>query len=82
LEVVGQRPGQRTFEVQQWRWIVERTSGWLGRYRRLSKGYEHTRRSGEAWIDIAMTHRMTRHSSPDKNAGDDLRRRPPKRPKP
>ena len=24
------------------RWVVERTFGWLGRYRRLSKDYEHT----------------------------------------
>lgn len=37
LEVSGKRPGQRTFEVHKWRWIVERTFGWLGRYRRLSK---------------------------------------------
>ena len=37
LEVVTQRPGQTTFEVQKWRWIVERTFGWFGRYRRLSK---------------------------------------------
>ena len=37
LEVVSKRPGQTTFEVQKWRWIVERTFGWFGRYRRLSK---------------------------------------------
>src|SRR5262249_26172705 len=28
LEVVTKRPGQTTFEVQKWRWIVERTFGW------------------------------------------------------
>jgi putative transposase len=37
LEVVTKRPGQTTFEVQKWRWIVERTFGWFNRYRRLSK---------------------------------------------
>src|SRR5262249_45493822 len=37
LEVVTKRPGQTTFEVQPMRWIVERTFGWFGRYRRLSK---------------------------------------------
>jgi len=37
LEVVTKRPGQKTFEVQKWRWIVERTFGWFNRYRRLSK---------------------------------------------
>jgi len=50
LEVVSKRPGQTTFEVQQWRWIVERTFGWFGRYRRLSKDYEHNPASSEAWI--------------------------------
>jgi putative transposase len=42
------------------RWIVERTFGWFGRYRRLSKDYEHNPASSEAWIYIAMIHRMAR----------------------
>ena len=50
LEVSGKRPGQTTFEVHKWRWIVERTFGWFGRYRRLSKDYEHNPASSEAWI--------------------------------
>ncbi len=79
LEVVANRPGQTTFEVQKWRWIVERTFGWFGRYRRLSKDYEHTTESSEAWIYIAMIHRMSRFCLPDKNKDDDLMRRPPKR---
>jgi len=54
LAVVSKRPGQTTFEVQTWRWIVERTFGWFGRYRRLSKDYEHNPRSSEAWVYIAM----------------------------
>ena len=76
LEVVLKRPGQRTFEVHKWRWIVERTFGWFGRYRRLSKDYEHTTTSSETWIYIAMIHRMSRFSLPDKNTDDDLLRRP------
>ena len=78
LEVVTKRPGQRTFEVQKWRWIVERTFGWFGRYRRLSKDYEHNPASSEAWIYIAMIHRMARSSLPAKNRDDDLLKRPPK----
>lgn len=78
LDVVLKRPGQTTFEVQKWRWIVERTFGWFGRYRRLSKDYEHNLKSSEAWIYIAMIHRMSRFSMPDKNKDDDLMRRPPK----
>jgi putative transposase len=78
LEVVTGRPGQTTFEVHKWRWVVERTFGWFGRYRRLSKDYEHTTQSSEAWIYIAMIHRMSRFGLPDKNADDDLMRRPAK----
>lgn len=77
LEVVLKRPGQATSEVQKGRWIVERTFGWFGRYRRLSKDYEHNTKSSEAWIYIAMVHRMSRFSLPDKNNDDDLLRRPP-----
>jgi len=79
LEVVAKRPGQTTFEVQKWRWIVERTFGWFGRYRRLSKDYEHSPRSSEVWIYIAMVHRMARFSLPERNRDDDLLRRPPRR---
>lgn len=79
LEVVRNRPGQTTFEVQKWRWIVERTFGWFNRYRRLSKDYEHNPKSSETWIYIAMTHRMARFGLPSKNRDDDLLKRPPKR---
>ena len=60
------------------RWLVERTFGWFGRYRRLSKDYEHNPKSSEAWIYIAMIHRMSRFSLPEKNRDDDLLKRPPK----
>jgi putative transposase len=42
------------------RWIVERTFGWLGRYRRHSKDYERNTASSEAMIYIAMSHLMLR----------------------
>lgn len=72
LDIVRPRPGQTTFEVQPWRWVVERTFGWFNRYRRLSKDYEHNPKSSEAWISIAMIHRMSRFDLPDKNKDDDL----------
>src|SRR5262249_420212 len=54
LQVVTRRPGAVGFEVQPMRWIVERTFGWFGRYRRLSKDYETYPRNGETWILVAM----------------------------
>jgi putative transposase len=35
---------------------MERSFGWLGRYRRLSKDYEELPESSEAWIDAAAIH--------------------------
>ena len=52
------------FVVLPKRWIVERTFAWLGRYRRLSKDYETNPRSSEAWIYIAMIHRMSQYVLP------------------
>ncbi len=61
------------------RWIVERTFGWLGRYRRLSKDYETNPRSSETWIYIAMIHRMARAMLPNRRDENRLRRRPKRR---
>jgi putative transposase len=58
--VVRKLVGQAGFVVQPRRWIVERTFGWLGRSRRLSKEYERTVESSEAFIKIAMIHLMVR----------------------
>ena len=82
LDIVTKREGAVGFEVQKWRWVVERTFGWFGRYRRLSKDYEHNPASSETWIYIAMIHRMSRYTLPEKNRDDDLLRRPRKRQKP
>src|SRR5665647_180085 len=46
--------------VKYCRWIVERTFGWLGRYRRLSKDYEGLTESSQALIYAAMVHIMIR----------------------
>ena len=58
--VVKKLVGQVGFVVQKKRWIVERTFGWLNRYRRLSKDYERTTASSEAFIKVAMIHLMVR----------------------
>jgi len=40
------------------RWVVERTFGWLGRYRRLSKDYERQAKTGETMVYLAMIRLM------------------------
>jgi len=57
---------------------MERIFGWFGRYRRLSKDYEHNPKSSETGIYIAMIHRLLRFRFPDKNKDDDLLTRPQK----
>lgn len=48
------------FVVLPRRWVVERTFARLGRCRRLSKDYEETVASGEAFVKLAMIHLMVR----------------------
>ena len=42
------------------RWVVERTFGWLNRFRRLSKDYEHRSAISEGFIYVSMIHVMLR----------------------
>jgi putative transposase len=58
LEIVNRPPDQKGFMVLPRRWVVERTFAWLGRYRRLSKDYEHCTRSSEGVIYIASIRTM------------------------
>ena len=48
------------FAVVPWRWIVERTFAWLGRYRRLKSDYECLPETTEALVHIAMIRLMVR----------------------
>ena len=48
------------FEILPRRWVVERTFGWLGRNRRLSKDYEGLPETEEALIYLAMVNLMLR----------------------
>ncbi len=56
VEVVKRTESE--FKVLPRRWVVERTFGWLGRYRRLSKDYELLPEVSEAMIYEAMVRLM------------------------
>jgi transposase len=59
--VIVQRPRHaQGLQVMPWRWIVERTCGWLHRSRRLRKDFEALPETTATWIRIAMIHLMVR----------------------
>jgi len=60
LEIVKRSDQIKGFVVLPKRWIVERTFGWFGRYKRLSKDYEYLTETSEAMIHGVMIHIMIR----------------------
>jgi putative transposase len=58
LIIVRRAAGATGFVVQPRRWVVERTLGWLGRWRRLSKDYEALPEVSEAMVTVAMIRLM------------------------
>ena len=58
LIVVRRAAGTTGFVVQPRRWVVERSLGWLGRWRRLSKDYEELPAVSEAMVTLAMIRLM------------------------
>ena len=64
VAIVKRKTGEKGFAVLPRRWVVERTFGWLGRYRVLSKDYEQLPESSEAMILIAMIQVMLKRLEP------------------
>jgi putative transposase len=64
LEIVKRTDDMTGFHVLPRRWVVERTFGWLNRWRRLSKDYEQLPQTGEtivyATMSLVMTRRLAR----------------------
>ena len=58
VEVIARN--SQTFEQLPKRWIVERTFGWLNRFRRLSKDYEAYSEVSEAMIYGSLIRLMVR----------------------
>lgn len=61
VQIVKRSDTAEGFEVLPRRWVVERTLAWLGRCRRLSKDWEKSIASAEAWVLVAHIRRVTRH---------------------
>ena len=58
MEVI--KRNSKEFEILPKRWIVERTFGWLNRFRRLSKDYELYAASSEVMIYGSLIRLMIR----------------------
>jgi len=61
VQIIKRSDTAEGFEVLPRRWVVERTFASLNRCRRLSKDWEKSIASAEAWILIAHIRRVTRH---------------------
>jgi putative transposase len=64
LEIATRPANAQGFVVVPVRWVVERTLAWLGRYRRLSKDYEHCTKSSEGVIYVASIATMLKRLAP------------------
>ena len=65
LTVVERPAGSVGLVHQPYRWVIERTNAWVGKYRRNSKDYERTTSSAEAMIQASMIHLMLQRLKPD-----------------
>jgi putative transposase len=64
LVLVHRPDGAQGWILLPKRWVVERTFGWLGWYRRHSKAYEKTTESCEAMIRISQVAQMLERLQP------------------
>ena len=58
LAIVRRPAGATGFAVRPRRWVVEWALGWLGRWRRVSRGYEALPEVPEAMVTLAMIRLM------------------------
>jgi putative transposase len=60
IEIVTRSQSVGTFKAEPKRWVIERTFAWLNRCRRLSKDFEATIASAEAWVLLASIRVLSR----------------------
>jgi len=63
VEVIRRSDRQKSFEVLPRRWVVERTFGWMTRWRRLVRDYEARIDVSEAMILVAMGGNLLRKNA-------------------
>ena len=64
IEIIKRSDDAKGFELLPKRWVVERSYGWMNRYRRLSKDYEGHCFLSRSWMLWAMIHKMTNSLHP------------------
>ena len=65
ITVVERPAGVKGLVHLPYRWVVERTNAWNGKYRRNSKDYERTTSSSEAMLKVSTIHLMLNRLRPD-----------------
>jgi len=65
IEIIRRSDAAKGFERLPRRWVIERTFAWLNRNRRLSKDFEASIASAEAWIMIANVKLLSRRLARD-----------------
>jgi transposase len=75
LQVVKRSDDVKGFQVLPRRWVVERTLGWIDRYRRLARDFERLTAHAEAMVHIAMTGLMLRRLTGQETRYHNLNRR-------
>lgn len=60
IEIITRSQSVGTFRAEPRRWVVERTFAWFGRCRRLTKDFEQSIASAEAWLMLASIRLLSR----------------------
>jgi putative transposase len=67
LGIVRRPEGVKGWVLLPKRWVIERTFGWLLRFRRHARDYERETESSEAMICVSMITMMLHRLAPEKN---------------
>lgn len=63
VEIIRRADDQKGFQIRPRRWVVERTFGWMTRWRRLVRDYEQRIDVSQAMILVAMGGNLTRRNA-------------------